>query len=134
MTRSLNRIIDANFNRTKEGLRVCEDIARFIWDDAVLATQLKACRHQLTPALIDLGFKKIVSSRDIEGDVGRSTLPSEKKRANIADIFFANSQRVKESLRVLEELAKLSSPKISQTFKSIRYKLYALEIKALKRR
>ncbi len=81
-----------------------------------------------------LGFKKVVEARDIEGDVGRSTVASERTRANAADLFFANCQRVKESLRVLEEISKISNPSISQTFKTIRYKLYALEKAALKYR
>lgn len=131
--RNLNRIIDANLNRAKEGLRVCEDVARFVWDDATLAQQIKMNRHLLTRALMLMGFKAILSARDIEGDVGRNTIATEKKRSTVSDIFFANCQRVKESLRVLEELAKLTSPKASQTFKKIRYAVYSIETQALKR-
>jgi len=45
--------------------------------------------------------------------------------------FYANTQRVKESLRVLEEFAKLDSPVSAERFKTLRYKVYGLEKKLL---
>ncbi|MCH2154342.1 MAG: hypothetical protein MK089_13465, partial [Phycisphaerales bacterium] len=39
------RMADAAFNRAREGLRVLEDLSRFILDDAATATQLKQARH-----------------------------------------------------------------------------------------
>ena len=50
--KDLYRIIDANFNRSKEGLRVCEDMARFVWDDKILSVALKNIRHDLNKAII----------------------------------------------------------------------------------
>ena len=129
----VDRVIDANFNRAKEGLRVCEDTARFIIDDKVLTSGYKGVRHELTAAAESFGLKVIVCSRDVAGDVGRPTTSSESKRGNIADIFYANTQRVKESLRVLEEFAKLNSPSLAERFKALRYKVYGLEKKALER-
>ncbi len=128
------RIIDANFNRSKEGLRVCEDIARFVWNDKGLSTALKNARHGLTAAIEPLGVLKILSYRDIKQDVGRATTVSESTRSHLDDVFWANSQRVKESLRVLEEVAKIADPKCARFIKDLRYKVYAIEQKALKRR
>ncbi len=131
LTGAVDRVIDANFNRAKEGLRVCEDMARFIIDDRGLTAGYKNVRHQLTAAAAGFGLKGIVRARDVAGDVGRLTSVSESSRGNVADIFYANTQRVKESLRVLEEFAKLTSSVLAERFKVLRYKVYGLEKKAL---
>ena len=127
------RVVDANFNRAKEGLRVCEDMSRFILDDKVLTSGYKTARHQLTVAAGVFGLKDIVRARDVKGDVGRPTTISESVRGNMADIFYANTQRVKESLRVLEEFAKLADAGRAEDFKALRYKVYGLEKKAFER-
>jgi uncharacterized protein HemY len=44
---SCERIIDANLNRSKEALRVVEDVLRFNYDDEDLATQVKSIRANL---------------------------------------------------------------------------------------
>jgi len=44
----------------------------------------------------------------------------------------ANTQRGKESLRVLEEVLKLFDQKLSQKFKRFRFKLYEIEKTAVK--
>jgi len=41
------RVIDANFNRCKEGLRVVEDIFRFIIKQNALRENLRKLRHAL---------------------------------------------------------------------------------------
>ncbi len=131
--KELYRILDANFNRAKEGLRVCEDICRYVWDEKALTRDFKNVRHELTGAIEDLGILKALASRDIGGDVGRATSKSEAFRKDLASVFWANSQRVKESLRVLEEIAKLIHGPAAKAIKLLRYKVYALEQKALKK-
>lgn len=125
--KALFRVLDANYNRLKEALRVCEDICRFAIDEAALTRRFKDIRHNITVSLQRLNIKNLILARDIIGDVGRSTSGSELKRKNAAGIFFANIQRAKESLRVLEEFTKLVSPKESRAFKRMRYQLYELE-------
>ena len=125
--------MDANFNRAKEGLRVCEDICRFVLDEKAATKQYKQLRHQLSQAISSLGLKGIIAARDIEGDVGRSSITSESKRKTTADIFYANSQRVKESIRVLEEFAKLFKVATATHLKKIRYQIYAVEKKIIAR-
>ena len=44
------RIIDANLNRAREGLRVVEEYARFCLDDAALTQSAKSMRHDLGEA------------------------------------------------------------------------------------
>lgn len=131
---SIGRIIDANLNRAKEGLRVCEEVARFVLDHRKFAAEFKAFRHRIntlgnkiySPALL-------LDQRQALGDVGRLNSCGELKRANYKDVFFANLQRVKESLRVLEEFSKLSDPAIALGFKQLRYKVYEIEKKAFKK-
>lgn len=129
--KSLYRILDANFNRTKEGLRVCEDLCRYIWDQRTLTRAFKDVRHQLTGIMAGLDIQKALEARHIQGDVGRATSISESKREDIEAVFCANTQRVKESLRVLEEVTKLIDSRISSKLKVLRYKVYALEQKVI---
>jgi thiamine-phosphate pyrophosphorylase len=62
-------------------------------------------------------------------DVGRRIYINELKRNSYQDIFFANIQRVKESIRVLEEFSKLKNVNAAIKFKEIRYGIYEIEKK-----
>lgn len=129
--RELYRIIDANLNRAREGLRVCEDICRFVWDQREGARGFKEIRHRLTGVIMSLDIPKLLESRNIEGDVGKITLDGELRRRDAEDIFYANAQRVKESIRVLEEFAKLRNAPLAKDLKKLRYRIYALEKKVV---
>jgi thiamine-phosphate pyrophosphorylase len=132
--KSINRIIDANINRAKEGLRVCEEITRFILDDRALTARLKAVRHKIGALLQALPRpEELIKGRSAPGDVGRGIYGNELKRKDYRDIFFANIQRVKESIRVLEEFVKLENIKAAVAFKGLRYSVYHLEKKAMDR-
>jgi len=130
-SKALYRILDVNFNRAKEGLRVCEDLCRYGWDQKTFTRAFKNIRHDLTEIMAGLNIQKALEARHIEGDVGRSTTVSESKRDNLTTVLWANSQRVKESLRVLEEVSKLMDVKVSIQLKALRYKVYALEQKVI---
>ncbi|MDR3243174.1 MAG: hypothetical protein LBT79_00325, partial [Elusimicrobiota bacterium] len=47
------RIIDANLNRCREGLRVIEDCLRFVLDDCVLYKRARLIRHNTDKILRD---------------------------------------------------------------------------------
>ena len=125
------RVMDANYNRAKEGLRVCEDVCRYCFDDHKLTKSAKVLRHELTSLLKPLGLTTLLVGRDIEGDVGQQTIKEEKLRNGLEDIFYANIQRVKESLRVLEEFVKLKNSKQAQGLKALRYRVYTFEKQVL---
>ena len=130
-TTAVNRIIDANINRAKEGLRVVEEIARFIIQSRALTTELKKIRHTMTSLTLDLpGKTRLLRERDSMHDIGRGIVMRELERRHLGDIFFANIQRAKESLRVLEELSKLRSKRAAKGFKRIRYEIYGIEKRA----
>ncbi|QKG30202.1 thiamine-phosphate pyrophosphorylase [Campylobacter sp. RM16187] len=116
------RVIDANLNRLKEGLRVVEDIRRYVFDDLALSSQIKTLRHK---AKID--SSEFIKFRDATNDVLKPSIKSEFDRANLTDLQIANLKRAQESARVLEECFKLIDTTNSEIFKSIRYDLYEIE-------
>jgi thiamine-phosphate pyrophosphorylase len=130
------RILDANLNRSREGLRVCEDVTRFALNSEALSKELKGLRHGIASGMRSMpsGIKRLLEARDPEGDVGRSSKrASEMKRTDAADIFVANIQRVKESLRVLEEFSKIIDAQLAVRFRRLRFRTYDIEKKAVKR-
>jgi len=120
-------VVDANLNRLKEGIRVIEDIARYVHNDKERATTLKKLRHlcRIEP------IEELLASRDSVNDVLRPTMQSEMNRTDLRSIVIANYKRGQESSRVLEELYKIVEPALSEQFKQIRYELYTLEKKNL---
>lgn len=131
-TKKIKRIIDANVNRAKEGLRVCEEITRFILNDRNLTAQFKKIRHTIDGIVKKLPkpYLDFVEERAISEDVGKNVYVNELKRKGIKQVFFANIQRSKESLRVLEEFTKLIDKRLAIKFKKSRYSIYELEKKA----
>ena len=119
----LYRVIDANLNRLKEGIRVVEDIMRYRDNNKELSSQLKSLRHK---ARIN-ETKNLLQNRDSINDVLRSSTKSEQNRNDITSIIAANFKRAEESSRVLEEIYKLENIEYSENFKYIRYELYNLE-------
>ena len=131
MDRGTSRIIDANFNRSREGLRVCEEVARFVLNSPALTKEFKRVRHNVSNIM---SKRALCGSRDVKADVGRAhKSKSELKRTGYEDIFLANIERVKESLRVLEEFFKLINTGDSMAFARLRFKVYDIEKRAIKK-
>jgi len=115
-----NRIIDANTNRAAEGMRVLEDIARFILDRSDLCEAIKRCRHNLRHTL---ATRDAIYARNTHGDVGTSlSTENELERSQLRDVAIAAGNRCAEALRVLEEMLKLDG--IDCDVESIRYEMY----------
>lgn len=119
----LYRVIDANLNRLKEGIRVVEDIMRYRDNNTQISRRLKSLRHL---AKNDM-YLELLAYRDSINDVLRPTQESELNRVDVESILIANLKRSQESARVLEELFKLLSTSESEKFKHLRYELYDLE-------
>jgi len=129
------RIMDANFNRAREGLRVLEEIARFVLEDAGLSAKLKDLRHSLTLLAGELpgGLQALVNARDSANDVGAgSWTAGEKNRPDLFNLAAANIKRVQEASRVLEEFGKLVMPD-ANGFKKLRFQSYEIEKEILNR-
>lgn len=131
--KKLYRILDANFNRAREALRVSEEIVRFGMDSGVLQKAFKRCRHGVSGVFkrFSVGARELVASRRSGSDVGRGPSRLERSRKDLADVFLANTQRAKESLRALEEFSKLVDEAASKKLKEIRFRVYTLEKRAL---
>ena len=131
---NIYRIIDANLNRSKEGLRVCEEVARFILADQTLSALYKKIRHSIDGQAKRLCLPaQLFGQRNSRQDVGRLNSCGELKRNNYQDIFWANIQRVKESLRVLEEFSKIINLSAALGFKKLRFKVYEIEKSSFKK-
>jgi len=132
--KDLFRIIDANLNRSREGLRVCEEIVRFVIEDAKLTNEFKNLRHRISRTIKEFpgSPKLLLESRDSRGDVGRLIL-NKSARRNYKSVFLANIQRAKESLRVLEEFSQMFKRSLSNNFARLRFKAYELEKKTIAR-
>jgi len=128
MTKDNLRLLDANLNRLREGIRVVEDIYRYIFNDKETSTILKSLRHNSRITL----YNELLESRDIQNDVLKTSITSEQKRIDLNSILIANFKRAQESSRVLEEFGKLIDTQTAEKFKSIRYELYHLEKSILK--
>lgn len=123
------RILDANLNRLREGLRVLEERVRFIQDSSELTSTIKGMRHRIKELIEGhLDQQLLVQDRDSVGDVGAALDPgSEMKRSGLDSILHSNIKRVQEAARVLEEYGKLVNPELGKGFKELRFSAYNLE-------
>lgn len=134
-TLKIGRLIDANFNRAREGMRVIEDILRFLLDEQELFIEAKNLRLGLgeVNSVIDNQLR-LISHRDTANDVGTEVTPkAEQERFDIKAVLIANFKRVQESLRVLEEMLKLLNVEASEKCKAFRYQTYELEYQTMKK-
>ena len=128
------RIIDANLNRIGEGLRVLEEVSRLVLNSSDLSQSLKNLRHGLVR--VDLKLEQqFIQARDAANDVGKDLeVPGEARQKDLAAVVVANSRRVQESLRVMEEIAKLPETTLdSEKYKQARFSLYTIEKELLSR-
>jgi thiamine-phosphate pyrophosphorylase len=126
----LYRILDANLDRAREGLRVIEEWCRFGLNDVESASLCKQLRQELG-RWHQTDFRL---ARDTPADVGTEiTHIHEESRANIAAVLRANLSRVQEALRVLEEYGKVYSSAMGTACKHMRYQVYTLESQLLLR-
>ncbi len=128
--KNIYRILDANLNRSKEGLRVCEEVVRFALNDKKLTAYLRRLRHDISRVAdkLPLDYASLLASRNSKEDVGKNFQAERQiKKISYQKIFFRNLQRVKEALRVLEEFSLFLDQKVSKRFQNLRFKIYNLE-------
>lgn len=121
---AIYRILDANLDRAREGLRIIEEWCRFGLNEVALTEECKRLRQELAhwhkPELRD--------ARDTPGDPGVDlTHPGEQERQSLAHVLHANFSRIQEALRVLEEYSKLYNGEMAAACKQMRYRVYTLE-------
>ncbi|MCL1971528.1 MAG: thiamine-phosphate pyrophosphorylase [Endomicrobia bacterium] len=118
------RIIDANLNRCREGLRVVEDSLRYVLNDGTLYKKARNIRHN-TDKILRKNYTSLIKERDSVKDSGREMPETSNKK--FPSVIIANFKRAQESLRVLEEYSKAIFPQSSTFFKKQRYAAYNLE-------
>ena len=128
MTRLLARMVDANLNRVREGLRVVEDILRFGQRHVALSAKASRLRHAVTRAGALLApATGLLIARDAAGDPGRGRWRA-GRRARLADLLQANLRRAQEGARVLEEVGRYAGRAAAvRRLQAVRYALYDLE-------
>jgi thiamine-phosphate pyrophosphorylase len=128
------RIMDANLNRAKEGLRICEDITRFAVRNEALVRSAAGLRHAVGRVFAKgpLGRDRLLAARCVASDPAKK-LRLGPSRKRLTDVFFANSQRVKEALRVLEEITKIFDASASARLQKARFQFYDWEQKTARR-
>jgi thiamine-phosphate pyrophosphorylase len=123
------RILDANFNRAREALRVIEDYARFALNDEGLCTSLKQLRHDLSSATARWVHEAVLH-RDTPNDVGTDVkTPTELRRQDLAAVITAAGKRLGEALRTIEEYLKTLNPADAAAVEGVRYRFYDLELR-----
>jgi thiamine-phosphate pyrophosphorylase len=99
------RILDANFNRAREAMRVMEDYTRFVLNDDRTSAAIKQLRHDFSEATSSLASDAILY-RDTPGDVGTKTkVTGELSRDDAGQVVTAAGKRLSEALRTIEEYA-----------------------------
>ena len=128
MDQRILRTIDANLNRAREALRVLEEHARMILDDRKLTERVKQLRHALTTVGRAFGADALLSSRDIQHDVGTNiATPTEASRRHHADVTAAAAKRAAEAMRCVEEYGKIVDASVAARVEQMRYETYAIE-------
>lgn len=119
--------MDANGNRALEGVRVCEEIVRFHAQAPRIFRRLRALRHAIALAMrrLPVAPLELVRARDSAADPGRRAPSSPVD--SLERLALINLQRTKESLRVLEECARLVAPQRAADFQHLRFRAYEVE-------
>ncbi|MBD2105309.1 thiamine phosphate synthase [Leptolyngbya sp. FACHB-261] len=121
---AIKRILDANLDRAREGLRVVEEWCRFGLENAQLSQECKQLRAELAP----WHTADLLAARDTAQDPGTGlSHAAEEERNSLEAVLRANLCRVQEAFRVLEEYGKLWQPRMGSHFKHLRYRVYILE-------
>ncbi|MEW5768204.1 MAG: thiamine phosphate synthase [bacterium] len=123
--------MDANLNRAREGIRVAEEVARFIINSLPLSQELKEARHEIKRISGAFPNIKLLEARESEHDVGRSVKMENEGRGNWEEIVRANLGRTQEAIRVLEETSKIGCPGAAPEFEGLRFRLYNIEKKLI---
>lgn len=125
---AVHRLIDANLDRAREGLRVLEDWARFGLDRPDLVARFKDLRQRLGQRHADAYKRARHTASDRGAGLGH---PAQQQRFEPAQVVAANAARVQEALRVLEEFGRPLDPPLAAEAALIRYALYDLELELL---
>jgi thiamine-phosphate pyrophosphorylase len=128
-THPVERLVDANLDRAREGLRVLEDWCRFVLNRQDLVVRLKDLRQRL--GRFHKFSYKLARQAATDEATGLAH-PAQMERKDPLTVVAANAGRVQEALRVLEEFGRTLDPPLAEEAARIRYALYDLEVECLR--
>lgn len=120
-------IIDSNLERASEGLRVLDEIARFITVQEGAFAELKAIRHDLQDIGAWFGPARLVGARTVARGREVKVIATEAIRSTAWSMIRASVGRAAESFRILEEFSKIYAAQATEFIKHSRYAVYVLE-------
>ena len=119
------RLLDANLDRAREGLRVLEDWCRFALDRPDLVARTKDLRQRLGRQ----HHERFKLARHSASDPAAGMAhPAQLERHDAMAVLAANGARVQEALRVLEEFGREEASELASEAAAIRYLVYDLEV------
>jgi thiamine-phosphate pyrophosphorylase len=122
-------LLDANLDRAREGLRVIEDWCRFGLERPDLVSRTKDFRQRLGRCH-QASFK--LARHTATDPAAGMAHGAQVERQGAAAVVAANSGRVQEALRVLEEFGRGLPGPLAGEAAAIRYGLYDLEVDVLR--
>ena len=125
----IERLLDANLDRAREGLRVLEDWARFGLDRPDLVARSKDLRQRL--GLVHRDSYKRARHTATDSAAGL-THPAQAGRSSPERVVAANAARAQEALRVIEEFGRGIDAPLAEEAARCRYRLYDLEVDLLR--
>ena len=129
----LVRILDANANRVREGLRTAEDYVRFMIGDLQQAGRIKLLRQTLTEILhgVEGLERSLLESRNVAADPMRpdnwKDVLRRIERETPRDVAQRGMKRAQEGLRVLEENLRGFQIDAAERIARLRYLAYESE-------
>jgi thiamine-phosphate pyrophosphorylase len=127
--RAIERLLDANLDRAREGLRVIEDWCRFGLARPDLVSRTKDFRQRL--GRCHQARYKLARHTATDPAAGMAH-GAQAERQGAAAVVAANCGRVQEALRVLEEFGRALPGPLAGEAAAIRYGLYDLEVDVLR--
>lgn len=126
------RILDANANRAREGLRTAEEYVRFGVGDESWSGKFRGYRHRITAILNQsVPHAELCGSRQSREDCGNPSLHPERQGGREGELpqetAVRGLKRAQEALRALEEYAKGLGGSASGEFAQVRFELYEAE-------
>jgi thiamine-phosphate pyrophosphorylase len=110
-----------------EGVRVCEDIHRFLLNSE-LSAEFKKLRHSLKEYSESFPPLALLRGRDVKADAQKFiNTNGEMNRSSVKEVYSANIHRIIEAVRVLEETSKILGGEFPLILQEMRFRLYEFE-------
>jgi thiamine-phosphate pyrophosphorylase len=128
---SIFRILDANANRAREGLRTAEDYIRFSVGAVRWAKRLRTYRHALTEVVDRIvSPERLVAARRVNRDIGHPAANTEAHApgaSSARDVALRGLKRAEEAIRVLEEYVRGLDAEAARRLSEVRFGAYEAE-------